>query len=110
MSPGPASRSCWPTTATSSVRANLAEWPADHPHARRLRSLNRIPNATFETFRKGIEHPDPAICANVIIGLIKVTTFLLDRQIAALEQAFLQDGGLRERMSTARRQSRRAPN
>jgi four helix bundle suffix protein len=89
---------------------DLAEWPADHPHARRLRSLNRIPNATFETFRKGIEHPDPAICANVIIGLIKVTTFLLDRQIAALEQAFLQDGGLRERMSTARRQSRRAPN
>src|SRR5271165_2709853 len=38
----------------------LAEWPKDHPYTRRLRQLNRTPNATYDTFRNGIEHEDPA--------------------------------------------------
>jgi hypothetical protein len=50
----------------------FAEWPADHTHMARLRQLNRIPDATYETFRKGIESPDPTIAANVILGLIRV--------------------------------------
>jgi four helix bundle suffix protein len=81
---------------------SLAEWEPDHPYARRLRQLNRQPGANYETFRRGIEHSDPAICANVIIGLIKVTSYLLDRQLQRLEQDFLKEGGLRERMSRAR--------
>lgn len=81
---------------------NLDEWSPDHPYTRRLRELNRQPDATFETFRKGIEHPDPAISANVIVGLIKVTCFLLDQQLKKLEQEFLKKGGLRERMTQAR--------
>ena len=80
----------------------LAEWPKEHAYTRRLRQLNRVPDATYETFRKGIENPDPAICVNVIIGLIRVTTYLLDRQIQHLEKAFVQEGGLRERMTRAR--------
>lgn len=84
----------------------IPEWPKDHPHSVRLRQLNRIPDATYHTFQKGIEHPDPAICANVIIGLIRVSSVLLDRQIRQLEQAFLKKGGLRERMTQARLQER----
>lgn len=85
----------------------LAEWPASHLYTLRLRELNRIPGATYATFRKGIENPDPAIAANVIIGLIRVTSFLLDRQIRQLEKAFVEEGGLRERMTQARLESRR---
>jgi four helix bundle suffix protein len=85
---------------------NLEEWPRDHPYTRRLGQLNRQPDATYETFRRGIEHPDPAICdpsgARVIIGLLKVTTFLLNRPIQQLEKAFVEEGGLRERMTHAR--------
>ena len=80
----------------------IAEWSKDHPYARRLRELNRIPNAGYETFLKGIENPDPAICANVIIGLIRVASVLLSRQIQSLEKAFVKEGGLRERMTRAR--------
>ncbi|HET9227932.1 MAG TPA: four helix bundle suffix domain-containing protein [Thermoanaerobaculia bacterium] len=83
-----------------------AEWPAEHRYARRLRKLNRIPDATYETFRKGIENPDPAIAANVILGLIRVTNYLLDQQLRHLEQAFVKEGGLRERMTRARLQER----
>jgi four helix bundle suffix protein len=85
----------------------IEEWPPDHPYALRLRRLNRTPNANYATFKKGVEHPDPAICANVIAGLIKVTCYLLDRQIKRLEQDFLKEGGLRERMTRARIAARR---
>jgi four helix bundle suffix protein len=81
---------------------SLEEWSRDHPYARRLRELIRTPDANYETFRKGIEHSDPAIAANVIIGLIKVASYLLDKQIRRLEEAFVQEGGLRERMTRAR--------
>ncbi len=37
-----------------------------------------------------------------VIGLIRVTNYLLDRQLRHLEQAFLKEGGLRERMTRAR--------
>jgi four helix bundle suffix protein len=84
----------------------IEEWPQEHRYAQRLAQLTRIPDAGYETFRKGIEHPDPAICTNVIIGLIRVTTYLLDRQIASLEKAFLKNGGLREAMTRARRAAR----
>jgi len=81
---------------------SIPEWPKDHRYARRLRELNSIPGATYETFQKGIEHPDPAICANVIIGLIRVASVLLGRQIESLEERFIQEGGLRERMTRVR--------
>jgi four helix bundle suffix protein len=84
----------------------LAEWPRDHAYARRLRDLNRKPGADYETFRKGIENEDPAIAANVILGLVRVTCYLLDQQIRRLEEAFVKEGGLRERMTRARLQER----
>ena len=81
---------------------NLEEWKKEHPYTKRLRQLNRQANANYETFRKGIENSDPAISANVMIGLIKLTNYLLDQQIRHLERAFLEVGGLRERMTRAR--------
>lgn len=84
----------------------IQEWPKDHRYVERLRELNRNPDATYETFKKGIEHKDPAICANVIIGLIKVTNYLLDNQLKRLETDFVKTGGLRERMTQARLKER----
>jgi four helix bundle suffix protein len=80
----------------------IEEWPKDHRYVKRLQALNRQPGANYETFRKGLEHPDPAICANVIIGLIKVSSCLLKRQLERLEKDFVEEGGLRERMTRAR--------
>jgi four helix bundle suffix protein len=80
----------------------FAEWPKDHRCVRRLRELNRTPDANYDTFRKAVENPDPAIRANAIIGLIKVTNYLLDQQLRRLEKDFVEQGGLRERMTRAR--------
>jgi four helix bundle suffix protein len=78
------------------------EWGKNHPYAKRLSVLARTPGANYETFRKAVEHDDPAIAANAILGLIKITTYLLDQQIRQLEKAFVEEGGLRERMTRAR--------
>lgn len=85
------------------LRTNKLEiWGKEHRLVRRLRELNRTPNANYETFRKAIENESPEICANVMIGLINLTTYLLNKQIKSLEEAFLNEGGLRERMTKAR--------
>jgi four helix bundle suffix protein len=81
---------------------SIAEWTKDHPFARWLAQLVRTPGAGYDNFKKAVEHPDPAIAANAIIGLIKTASYLLDRQLRHLEQAFLNEGGLRERMTRAR--------
>jgi four helix bundle suffix protein len=80
----------------------LPLWEKEHRLVNRLRELNRTPNANYETFRKAIEHADPEICANTMITLIKITTYLLSRQLKTLETAFINEGGLRERMTRAR--------
>jgi four helix bundle suffix protein len=85
------------------LRTNkLPIWDRDHRLVARLRELNKIPNATYETFKKGIENQSPEICANVMIGLIAVVSYLLSKQIKALENAFINEGGLREKMTKAR--------
>src|SRR4030095_17161304 len=73
----------------------ITEWTLEPPYARRLRQLNRTPGGTYETFKKGIEDRDPAICVNVIVGLIKVTCYLLDLQLRRLGEDFLREGGPR---------------
>lgn len=80
----------------------LPSWDKTHRLTIRLRELNKIPNATYDTFKKAIENESPEICANAMVGLTKVVTYLLNRQIQSLEKAFLREGGLRERMSKAR--------
>lgn len=78
------------------------EWKPSHPYVARLRELCRLRNPTYADFKRGIEHKDPVIAANVLIGLIRVTIRLLDGQVKRLERDFLKEGGLRERMTRAR--------
>lgn len=85
----------------------LVIWDKKHSYYPHLTKLLTTPDATYETFRKGIESSDPAVSANVMIGLINITSFLLAKQIKTLEKEFLQEGGLRERMSQARLDVRR---
>lgn len=60
---------------------------------------------TYASFRSFETRPAD-VRANVIICLIHQTNYLLDQQIRKLEQDFLQEGGLRERMTRARIESR----
>ena len=86
--------------------SKLALWGKEHKLTVRFRELNRTPNATYQTFVKAIENPNPEICANSMICLIRIATYLLSQQMKQLEQAFIHEGGLRERMTKARIEQR----
>jgi four helix bundle suffix protein len=45
--------------------------------------------------------------ANIAVCMIHQANYLLDRQIQRIEQDFLKNGGIRERMTRARLQSRK---
>lgn len=89
------------------LRTNkLPLWEKEHRLTQRFRELNRTPGATYATYQKAIENESPEICANALICLIKIVTYLLAQQIKTLETAFVKEGGLRERMTKARIEKR----
>ena len=80
----------------------LPLWGKEHRLTVRFRELNKTPNANYQTYIKAIENPEPEICANSMICLIHIVNYLLNQQLKALEKAFINEGGLRERMTKAR--------
>ncbi len=87
----------------------LPQWAADSPEARAVRSvaargdLTDLPTAErWALYAPWLEHADPAVRANAVISLIHQANYLLDRQLAALERAFVEEGGYSEQLATAR--------
>ena len=61
----------------------------------------------LEDYKDYIRNNRGVIWANIMICLVNQCNFLLDRQIRRLERDFVKFGGLRERMSQARRNYRK---
>lgn len=81
---------------------DLPRWDKDSKEARYVRKLGRKVPLTFEDFRKFVETRPPAVVANIAICLIHQTNYLVDQQILRLEKDFVEQGGLRERMTRVR--------
>jgi four helix bundle suffix protein len=80
----------------------LALWDKNSREAVFVRKMGATKNASYETFKPYIETRPPEVVANIIICLIHQANYLLDQQIRQLEKAFVEEGGLRERMTRAR--------
>jgi four helix bundle suffix protein len=79
-----------------------AIWDKNSKEARFVRRLGSRENRSYESYRTYIDTRPGEIVANIVICLIHQTNYLLDQQLRQLEQAFLKEGGLRERMTRAR--------
>jgi four helix bundle suffix protein len=86
---------------------DLPLWDKDSKEARYVRKLGCKTPQTFEYYRKFVETRPPAVVANIAICLIHQTNYLVDQQLLRLEKDFLEQGGLRERMTRLRLQYRR---
>lgn len=82
--------------------ANQPQWDKNSKEALFVRKLGRSPDESFETYREFIDTRPGPVVANIIISLIHQTNYLLDQQLRRLEKDFLNEGGLRERMTRAR--------
>jgi four helix bundle suffix protein len=91
------------------VRA-LPIWEKESRQARFVRRLGTKANLTYEDYSGFCETRSAEVIANIAICLIHQTNFLLDRQIRRLERDFIQEGGLRERMTRIRLQQRNEAN
>ena len=85
---------------------DLPLWEKDSREARFVRRLGSDPNVTYEDYREFCETRSLQVVTNIAICLIHQANYLLDQQIRRLERDFVQGGGLRERMTRARRQYR----
>jgi four helix bundle suffix protein len=83
-----------------------AVWSKDSKEARYVRRLGSNSELTFDDIREFAETRPGPVVANIALCLIHQANYLLDRQLRRLEQDFLKDGGLRERMTKARLESR----
>lgn len=100
----------------------IPQWLPDGPEASEVRAIPRTfrkdPSDQSELndlsdqerwalYARWLDHADPAIRANATICLIHQANYLLDRQIAALEAAFVEDGGYSEQLATERLRHRK---
>jgi four helix bundle suffix protein len=88
---------------------DLPLWDKDSKEARFVRELGSRPHVTYEAFREFCETRPADVVANIVLCLIHQANFLRDQQIRRMEQDFIREGGIRERMTRARLQHRNKP-
>jgi four helix bundle suffix protein len=89
----------------------LPQWAPESPEALAVRRVgkndrpdpsDRADGPQYAQYARWLDQPDPAMRANALICLINQANYLLDRQIEALEKAFIAEGGYSEQLATAR--------
>jgi four helix bundle suffix protein len=77
-------------------------WPKSSREALFARKLGAQKDVSYKAYETYIETRPPEVVANILICLIHQTNYLLDQLIRKLEKSFVEEGGLRERMTRAR--------
>lgn len=85
---------------------DLALWDKGSKEALFVRKLGKRPDESFETYREFCATRSAEVVANIAICLIHQANYLLDQQMRRLEQDFIKEGGLRERMTRVRLEER----
>ena len=82
----------------------LAQWSKEDARAKELRALAWQENRSYKTYMTYCKSAEQA--ANTLLTLIHQANYLLDKQLAALEKEFLEQGGFTERLYTLRKAQR----
>jgi len=99
----------------SAVRSVPARWRSQHKDQTDPANPSDLTDLSDQErwvlYAPWLEHAEPATRANATICLIHQANYLLDQQLAALERAFIEDGGYSEQLAAERiaeRQRRRS--
>jgi four helix bundle suffix protein len=85
---------------------DLPRWEKNSRESQYVRRLGRETPQTFELYREFVETRPPEVIANLALCLIHQTNYLLDQQMRRLAKDFVEQGGLRERMTRVRLRKR----
>jgi len=81
-------------------------WVKDDAKTIEIRKLGRLPDKSYESYRTYVEEGNPEVAANTLVCLINQTNYLLDMQIRRLEQDYMDQGGITEKMYNFRKNKR----
>lgn len=84
---------------------DLEQWPENDERVDRTRRIGREHNDSAY-YREAITSRSDETIANIAIVLIKQEDYMLYRLLERLKRDFLENGGIREEMSKARREYR----
>jgi four helix bundle suffix protein len=87
---------------------DLKQWNKDSKQVSFVRKLGANRESSFDDYREFVDTRSDDVVANIAICVIHQTNFLLDQQIRALQDDFVEHGGIRERMTKARLEHRRS--
>lgn len=76
----------------------LPIWDKNDPRTLKLRRLAYAKNRSYETYKPYFEGESVEMSANALLCVTHQACYLLDRQLAALDAAFLANGGFTERL------------
>ncbi len=77
---------------------NLKIWDKNETKMRELRNLRVMGNPTPHIPQFPHIPHDPELAANLMVMLCQRTTYLLDKQVEALKEKFIKEGGFRENL------------
>jgi len=80
----------------------LPLWDKNDERALKIRQIGKEINKSYVSYKTYFESESLEIVVNAIICVIHQTNYLLDQQIRKLEELFVKEGGIRERMLKAR--------
>lgn len=83
----------------------LKLWEKDSAEAQALRALTYKTDTTYQTYKTYLSRPETA--GNLLLTLIHQANYLLDRQLQALEKAFIEEGGYSENLFKKRLEQRK---
>ncbi len=81
---------------------NLQLWDKNSEEALYARKMGYQSDESYATYQSFIETRPPETVANILICLVHQTNYLLNQLIRRLEKDFIEQGGLRERMTRTR--------
>jgi len=84
----------------------LSIWDKNDSRALEVRRLAYAENRSYKTYESYFEGDSVEVAANALLCVIHQACYLLDRQLAALDAAFLENGGFTERLYTLRQDRR----
>lgn len=84
----------------------LSLWSKNDPKAMKVRKLSYGSNRSYETYKSYLSDSETA--ANCLICLIHQANYLLDKQLAVLEESFLKEGGFTENLFKRRLEVKRS--
>ncbi|MGB4292113.1 MAG: four helix bundle suffix domain-containing protein [Bacteroidales bacterium] len=80
----------------------LPLWDKYDNRSLEIRKIGKEKDKSYNSYKTFFENDSLEVAVNAIICVIHQTNYLLDQQIRKLEELFLKEGGIRERMLKAR--------